>query len=340
MQEKALAQEEENTLQYRLMEKVFREDTALEVKEQIEQAKRIAILSHRNPDGDTIGAGTGLYNMLQERGKYVELFCVDPVPSSFRFLKNAHAYNPRIDLKDVDLLITVDVATKSQTGLMEEKPQVFDGKLPIINIDHHISNEMFGAWNLVQGEGCSTTAVLTRMFQLYDWEISPTVATCLMLGLMTDTGSFQHSNTTPRALKTGAILLRSGADLQKIKKHVFYTNPVSTLRLWGRILRRMSISAEQVVMSAVYDEDFKKTGAQAKDIAGAIDYLNMVPRSRYCMLLTERDGKVKGSLRTQNDDVNLSDIAGAFGGGGHKKAAGFTTKGKLQVEQRFHIVEG
>ena len=110
------------------------------------------------------------------------------------------------------------------------------------------------------------------------------------------------------------------------------------MKLWGEILQRVEKDSNGVVTATVTEKDFYKTKADPKDASGAIDYLNMVPGARYALLLTERDGKVKGSFRTQRDDVNVSDIAGRLGGGGHIKAAGFTAPGHLQVERRFRIV--
>jgi phosphoesterase RecJ-like protein len=197
---------------------------------------------------------------------------------------------------------------------------------------------MFGAVNLVDADACSTTAVIWKMCDQLGWKISPDAATCLLNGLMTDTGSLQHSNSTPEAFRIAAKLLAAGAELDKIRKYVFRSTPVPTLKLWGEILNRIDIDDNKIVTSTVYERDFEKTGADPKDIAGAIDYLNMIPEATYSMLLTDMNGKVKGSIRTQNDDVDASAIAGNFGGGGHVKAAGFTVPGKLHIERRFKII--
>ena len=317
----------------------FRKKDMQQIAKAIEQAKSIAIISHRNPDGDTTGAGLGLRDVLKRQGRFVQNVCIDPIPSSFRFLPDVTQYTQDFNPKEFDLTIAVDAAARHQTGLNELKPELFTGKFPFANIDHHISNELFGTMNLVESDACSTTAVLWKFCDRMDWQISPQAATCLLNGLMTDTGSLQHSNATPEALRIAAKLLAAGADLAAITKFVFRTTSIPTLRLWGRILERIEKNSQQIVSSIVYDRDFAVTGANPKDASGAIDFLNMVPDARYAMLLSERDGKVKGSLRTSLDEVNVSDIAAQFGGGGHVKAAGFSVPGQLQVERRFRIIK-
>lgn len=307
----------------------------------IDAANAIAIISHRSPDGDTIGAGLGLRHILKKKGKTIVNICGDPIPTAFRYLPEAYEMRTDFDPFDFDLLIVVDAATSAQTGFHETKPEIFTSEIPeLVNIDHHISNEFFGDENLVDAKAASTTIVLFKMAKLLGWHISPDAATCLMNGLMTDTGSLQHSNATPETFRAAAKFLALGADLVNIRKNVFHTTPVPTLRLWGEVMERISLDSTGVVTSVVRESDFAKTGADPKDIAGAINYLNMVPDAKYSLLLTERGGKVKGSFRTQRDDVNVSDIASRFGGGGHIKAAGFTHSGRLVVEQKFRIIPG
>jgi len=319
-------------------EKQFQESVAREIGAMIDSAQKIVLISHRNPDGDTSGSGLAMRLILEERGKQVTNVCVDPLPTSFRYMPNAALFEQEFSPVDFDLIITVDAAVKQQTGLHEILPELFDGSVSLINIDHHISNTLFGTVNLVEADACSTTAVLWKMLDVLGWHVSSKAATCLLNGLMTDTGSLQHSNATPESFRIAARMLAAGANLQKIRKNVFQTTPLSTLRLWGRILNRMTMNDQGVVVSTVQEEDFAVTGADPKDTAGVIDYLNMVPRAKYSLLLTERKGVVKGSFRTQRDDVNVSDIAGNFGGGGHVKAAGFTKSGRLEVDPRFRIV--
>lgn len=317
---------------------LFDDRVADEIGQSISRSRRIALISHRSPDGDTLGAGLGMRAVLQKRGLEVTNVCVDPIPMSFRYLPGASFFERDFRPRDYDLIIAVDAAARHQTGMHETKPELFAGELPLVNIDHHISNELFGTANLVESTAASTTIVLVKLFDHLGWPIGPDAATCLLNGLLTDTGSLQHSNATPEAFRMASRMLAAGADLGKIRKNVFATTPIPTLKLLGRILERVEINAEKIVTSTVSDHDFASTGADPKDASNAIDYLNMVPEAKYALLLTERAGKVKGSFRTQRDEVNVSEIAGRFGGGGHVKAAGFTVPGRLQVERRFRII--
>ena len=129
-----------------------------------------------------------------------------------------------------------------------------------------------------------------------------------------------------------------GADFKTIVNKLFHTTPINQMKLWGRILNRARINKKNVVSSAVTKSDLQELGLTPKDISGVIDYLNSVPDSKFCVLLSEDlQGNVKGSLRTQRDDVDLSELTASFGGGGHKKAAGFTMPGTLEQETVWKI---
>ena len=161
----------------------------------------------------------------------------------------------------------------------------------------------------------------------------------MVTGVYTDTGGLLHSNTKPDVYRTVARLLRAGARRQMIVTSVFRTAKLSTLKLWGRVLEKIAVTEEGGAISAVTEGDFRATGADYAELTGAIDYVNAVPGMRFSLVLSERDGKVKGSLRTLRDDVDVSAMAGRFSGGGHKKAAGFALDGKLKPELRWKVVE-
>ncbi len=148
-----------------------------------------------------------------------------------------------------------------------------------------------------------------------------------------------HSNTNSEALRIGARLLAKGANLRGISKEIFNTTKISTMRLWGRVLKNIQRTPKGVTMSVVTQKDFEECGAAYDEMTGVVDYVNSVPGSAYSVILTEKKGAVKGSLRTLNDDVDVSAIAAQYGGGGHIKAAGFTLPGRLEKEVRWKVVE-
>jgi len=160
----------------------------------------------------------------------------------------------------------------------------------------------------------------------------------LQMGLYTDTGSLLHSNATSETFAESSFLLKKGSDLKAISKNIFQTKSIEKLKLWGRILSRISQNKEGVASSFVTHFDFQQTKAGLDDLTGVVDYLNAVPESLYSILLTERkDGKVKGSMRTLRNDIDLTKISKTFDGGGHKKASGFAIKGKLKTDCEWRI---
>ena len=305
----------------------------------IEKSKRILIIPHKNPDGDTIGGALGLYQIFLNMGKEPEVFCYDEPPSVFSFLPNIEKVKTGLGSLDYDSIFILDAGATHLTGFNESHPQLFDKSLETVNIDHHPSNDYYGRYNLVVTDASSVTMVLYELCTQLGLPIDRNSATCFLTGIYTDTGSMMHSNTSPDTLRVASRLLAKGANLRNISKDIFNTTKVSTMRLWGRVLRSIYQTDDGVTMSVVTKKDFDDTGADYSEMSGAVDYVNSVPGSKYSVILTERDGKVKGSLRTLRDEVDVAKIAGQYGGGGHTKAAGFTLSGSLEKEIRWKIVE-
>ncbi len=315
----------------------------------LSHARTVRCVCHRNPDGDAIGAmlGCGLLLETYLPSVKVTFHCVDAIPDQFHFLPAAlrvtkvppppGAGNNAME-KD-DIIIFFDSGEPKLTELDRSHPQLFDGSVRTINIDHHPGNPHYGTINLVAPDLCSSCEVVVRMAELLQWTISADVATCLLTGVYTDTGGLLHSNTTARVYRTVAELLRAGARRQSIVTAIFRTAELSTLRLWGRVMEKVTVTEEGGAISAVTEGDFRATGAEYSALTGAIDYVNAVPGMRFSLILSEREGKVKGSLRTLRDDVDVSAMAGKFSGGGHRKAAGFALPGKLKPEMRWKVVD-
>lgn len=308
-------------------------------------AGAIRCVCHRSPDGDAIGSLLGLGLLLENAlpGMPVFFHCVDPVPDVFTFLPSAaritHVPDPEALDPSRDVFVFLDCAESKLTEMHVSHPSVFDGTFQSVMLDHHPSNPKFGTINFLEPDSASTCEIVVQLADALGWSMDPAIATCLLTGVYTDTGGLLHSNTTAQVYRTVARLLRAGARRQAIITAVFRTASVSTLRLWGRVLEKISITEEGGAISAVTEGDFRATGASHADLTGAIDYVNAIPGMRFSLLLSERGGTVKGSLRTLRDDVDVSAMAGVFKGGGHRKAAGFAVQGKLQPEVRWKVVE-
>jgi phosphoesterase RecJ-like protein len=311
-----------------------------QAREHFLRAQRILIISHKNPDADSIGANLALREALENMGKQVDSTSVDPVPESCHFLRKANTYLRDFNSADYDLFITVDCGSHKLMAFHDFKPELLDrSRTTLVNIDHHPSNDFFGNANIVLPDAPATCFILFLMFSYYGWTITPTMATALLQGLYYDTGSFMHSNTSADCLRVAARLTALGANLNRSVKEQFHSSSIPKLRLWGRALARAYLNENQAVVTAVTEQDYAEENAVPEDLSGLVNYLNHVPQAKFCVLLTEDfKGNIKGSLRTQNSDVDLSAITGLFGGGGHKKAAGFTVPGHLTQRSAWDIV--
>lgn len=295
------------------------------------EAQRICIISHRSPDGDAVGSNLALRLPLEALGKQVVSASVDPVPENSIWLKKANTFVQDFNYEDFDVIVSVDCGALKLVAFTEKKPEILSGEKPYINFDHHFSNTNFGTINPVDPEACSTCIIMYKFLRFCNWPVGREIATCLLHGIYFDTGGMMHSNTTAEVFKVSGELMSLGADLKRVSKELFHTTSVNRLRLWGRILERTYVNEGGVTVSAANKADYDASDTNSQDTGGVIDYLNAVPGSKYCVLLSEDEkGIVKGSLRTQRDDINLSDVAAQWGGGGHPKASGFGIPGKLE----------
>lgn len=308
-----------------------------QMQEKMMHAKRVAIFAHKNPDGDSLGTTIALSLALDNLGVANDLICVDAPGDVFQFLPKVNEFLLDFNPEDYDLAIIPDSGDLKMIKFGEQYPEFFEN-VEIIKIDHHPNGNFHPKLEWTNHEYASVTEMLVEFFKWAKWEVTPKIATCLLTGLYTDTGSFQHSNTSKHVLKTSAYLLRRGASYSLIAKSIFKTIPISTMKLWGRVLSRIEKNEEDVAFSAVTKKDYAECNATRAQLAGAVDYLNAVQGSKYSILLTEENGNVKASLRTKHEDVDVAEIAKKFGGGGHVKAAGFAIPGKLKAEMHWRVV--
>lgn len=253
--------------------------------------------------------------------------------------------------KKYDLIVAVDTADLALFGsLYTDHVDVFSS-VPILNIDHHISNTRYGQIHLIDPTASSATEVLYGWFMqspAFREHITPDMATLLLTGLITDTRSFQNPNTTPRSLEIAAELLEKGARQQEIIQHIYKTKPLSTLKIWGRALSRIQIDAASgIVWSSVSKEDLQEMDAESRETHGILDELiSTIPNADVHVLFTENEeGGLKASMRS-SAAIDASRLAGeTYGGGGHPRAAGFRVRAfenfQLQVVECVQrLIEG
>lgn len=237
-----------------------------------------------------------------------------------------------------DLIIVVDSADLALLGSVYQDHVDLFSEIPILNIDHHISNVRFGQMHLIDPTSASTTEILYHWFlSVPEWRVhlTPDLATLLLTGLITDTRSFQNPNTTPRSLEVAAELLERGARQQEIIQHLYKTKPLTTLKIWGRALNHIQVDARaRIVWSVVTVEDLQEMGARPPETHGILDELiSTIPDADVHVLFTESEpGNLKASMRSSSA-IDASRLAAeTFGGGGHPRASGFKVRGYGNVQ--------
>jgi phosphoesterase RecJ-like protein len=306
----------------------------------ISNAKKILIISHRNPDWDTIGSATWLKKIIDsiKSNKQVDIFCVDKIPEKLRFIPLSENYIDTFSY-NYDLIIFVDIASKWQTWLEKKYKELFDKKnINTISIDHHISNELFARQNIVIWNYPSTTAIIYEIAKYLNLKIDSFAATSLLTWLLTDTWSLMHSNTNSLAMKYTWELLELWADKDYIINNFFKKNDFLTLKTWWKIFSNSFLDKE-ILTSYITKLQLKEIWANTENISWALDYLNTCSGIKLSSLLYEKDDYIKGSLRTLNDNVDVSKMAKKFSWGWHKKAAWFTIKWKLEIEKTIVFEE-
>lgn len=299
-----------------------------EVVEALLPAKRVAIVSHRDPDGDTIGSAVALGMALESLGKTVTLHCADPVPSSFAFLSGTERIRSDVPGTDIDVLVTVDLGDIARAKL------ALRTGLTLINIDHHASNNMFGTINWVDPTSAATGEMIGRLIDALGAHWTPAMATATLFALMTDTGSFQFPNTDHRALELAAQCISRQADLNAITYNFFRSRRFEAMRLWGEAFSRMQREEDgRLVWTWVTREDIERSDAKEEDVAGLVEQLARSTGMRLALLFNEQGRRqVKISCRTVPFEplVDAAALMGGFGGGGHARAAGALVTGTLE----------
>ena len=297
-----------------------------EVVRIIRGARRIALVSHRDPDPDTIGSALALGLGLESLGKQVSWHCADPVPEQQRFLHGSERFTQDPPAEDVDLVVTVDF------GSVDRAKFALPARPTLVNIDHHASNDNFGAANLVDVTAAASAELVSRVIDALGIKWTPEMATAALVGIMTDTGSFQFPSTDARALDRAARLREAGADLQAITYNIFRNKRFEALKLWGFAFSRLvREQGGQLVWAEVRAGDIERAEARDEDISGLVEQVARSGGMRVAVLFNEQPGSVKVSCRTSQwePSVDASAVMARFGGGGHVRAAGALIQGDL-----------
>lgn len=320
----------------------------------IREADNILLFAHSRPDGDTVGSNLALKEYIKSLGKTVDVACFDPFPEYLRPLSEEHFIHPdNLDTKKYNLIIACDSVERGfqkiypvKSSRSEDGEAVFNGvgndNQVVALLDHHPDITIQADINVIDPSYSSVCEIVFDFFTFNKIEITRPMANFILLGILGDTGSFQHSNTTPKVMEIASELMKHGASPSKIIDTAYANKDICTLKLWGKAFEKARIVPESgMIISVLTKDDLEECKAGTEDIAQVAGILNTVPGTKFSLILSERgDGLVKGSLRSEEyKGVDVSAIAARFGGGGHKLASGFEIKGKIkETEDGWEIV--
>src|SRR5215467_4221482 len=296
---------------------------------------RFLVTTHENPDGDALGSLLATTLALRQLGKDVHMYLAGhaPLPGEYTFMPLEELQRTLPADDDERVLLAVDCANESRLG---PDPEILHQAPFTIDIDHHHDNTRFGNVNLIVPDASSTAEIVRDLLRELDVALTPAIAEALYVALVTDTGRFQYANTTPKALRLAAELVEAGADVHGIFRQVYETVQFAKLKLLARALDHARLfEGGRLVVSYLLREDFAEVGAEEPYSEGIIDHLRAVEGSEMVALIREpprADGPARRiSLRSSRDEVDVSAIARAAGGGGHRQAAGFSSD--LEIDE-------
>jgi bifunctional oligoribonuclease and PAP phosphatase NrnA len=307
---------------------------------ELRSADKLLLTTHENPDGDALGSLLATHQILTQLGKDSLMFMAAdefPLPHEYRHMSFNGVLNappPDVDERTIVFL---------DCGNIDRMPVDFlqQDHLHILNIDHHHDNTRFGTVNLVVADASCTAEIVFNIAKLLDVEISLETADALYVALVTDTGRFMYENTTPAAHRMAAELIELGVDVHDVYRRLYEDLPFGRLQLLARALERVQrFDAGALTVTHLTRADYEETGSLETDSEGIVDHIRAVEGTAVAALIREllsddRAGVRKVSLRATDGRVDVSRIARAHGGGGHRQAAGFSTELPLEelVEQ-------
>jgi phosphoesterase RecJ-like protein len=299
-----------------------------EAEAAIAAADSILLVTHIHPDGDAIGSLLGLTNALAARGKAVTAAVDEGTPDYLNFLPGADRVLAKPEGGPWSLLISLDASDEERTGEWGTYGRAHSRT--VINVDHHPTNTGFGSIYLVDPGAVSTTEILFHWLTAVAAPLTTAVAVPLLTGLVTDTMGFSTSNVTARTLAIAQRLVEAGASLAEITARTLNSNPYATVVLWSRALQTVSLEGG-VIAASISQADFQSVGLTEPSDSGLVSFLNTVNESQIAVTFRETsDGSVSISMRCK-PGYDVSAVATALGGGGHRQAAGATIPGPLDA---------
>jgi phosphoesterase RecJ-like protein len=311
---------------------------ARELGQVLTPGRHVVLTTHVNADGDGVGSEVGLWHLLRERGVSAVIANPTPIPDRFDFLlpdgvdKSDRAVK---EIERADVIVVLDISDLGRLGDLGHR--VAARQVPLACIDHHVSPGVLPPGpRLIDPHATATAELVYDLAVALGWPVTPACARALYVGLLTDTGGFRFSNTTPRALRVAAALLEAGVDPESIYEQVYASAPEGRVRLLSEVLQTLVVEADRgLAWITVPPGALERHEADADDLDGIVEHARSISGTRLALLFRQlANGRVKVSLRSRGS-VDVAHLAQRFGGGGHVKAAGASLEGSLgEVQTR------
>jgi bifunctional oligoribonuclease and PAP phosphatase NrnA len=308
-------------------------------------ARNALVACHENPDADTLGAALGIAAIVEAHGGRATLVCTDPVPPLYEFLVGMDRFRTDPDPSaPYDLLVVCDCGSLDRLGAVRDRHRELFERIPRVLVDHHASNTDAGPRDWVDPAAAATCELVALLASKLGVPLDAgdgALAAALMAGIVMDTSTFAHPNSTPRTLAVSAALIEAGAPLSEISRRLYRSKPDAQLRLFGRVLDRLEVAdGGLVIHSSLDDADLAETGTLSAHSEGLIDLLAQSETAEVAILFKQHGpDATRVSVRTKPGGVDATVLTGAFGGGGHARAAGATVNESLPEARRLVLAE-
>lgn len=308
-----------------------------EILVEIKKASSVVILAHEGPDGDAIGSSLALYHIINNLGgKRVDVLMKD-YPANFSFLPGIQNIKKETEIEKYDLAVCLDCPDLYRVDDSYQK--YFENAEVKVEFDHHTKNAMFGDYNIVNHVSPSTAQVLITAFEYWGLEITKDVLTCIMTGVITDTGGFKNSNITPETFELAGIALSKGINISKIYNTTMMIISKNKFELQKLTNERLEFFANgKVAFTYITMEDRERLALKEGDHDGIVEIGRCIEGVEVSIFLYEKENGFKASLRS-NDYVNVAEVCSTFGGGGHIKAAGATMTRDFEESKKMIVDE-
>lgn len=307
----------------------------------IKQAKNILLVSHINPDGDTLGSMCGMYSLIKDNyKKYCDMVVVSKFPDNYEFLPYSDKvrYIEEYDLsREYDLVINLDVASIDRCA---DAQILFNKAKNTINIDHHETNNSYADINIINSKASATAEVLCEISSKLKWNMSVDSAICLYVGIMTDTGSFRFSNTTQKTMELAGNLISLGVKPDEMYQKCYESSSKNMVMFQAYCVSKAEfLNDDKIAYTVVYKKDLEKYHNKGEDYTDGLTEKLRAIKSTHVAFVVKELNSTTSKLSMRSKDVNVAKICSTFGGGGHELAAGAVIKANTSQAVKMVLEE-